>query len=162
MADKPISEKTFNKELDLEDMLSEGGILARLYLEVQGNDKEAAQKALEGTIYERMNAEPHAKLLEVKMFDIEQTEGTEHFSGVSEVKLIADDYRAFVNLSMRYGPTGIEILEPLEIMLNTDQMHAIVGDASGIMQMFSNQIITMLKDPERAALYKQMMEKSEE
>ncbi|MFH1404036.1 MAG: hypothetical protein ABIH11_07195 [Candidatus Altiarchaeota archaeon] len=159
MGDKPILERQFNEDLDIEAKLGEGGVIARLYLEVQGNDKEAAQKALESTIFEKMNSEPMMDLLEAKLYDIEESEDKKFFSGVAEVKLIADDFRSFINVSMRYGPTAIEIIEPDEVSLDLDKMHAIAGDVSSMMQLFSNQIISMLKDPERAALYRQMIEK---
>jgi hypothetical protein len=80
---------------------------------------------------------------------------------VAEVKLIADDFKSFINVSMRYGPTGIEIIQPTEVKLDSDDMHALAGDVSSMMQLFSNQIIAMLRDPERAALYTKMFEKKD-
>ncbi|MFC2162636.1 hypothetical protein ACFLRF_03065 [Candidatus Altiarchaeota archaeon] len=162
MAEDQVVRKTFNEDLDVNSRVAEGGILARLYLEVQGNDKDAAKNALDGTVFGKMNAEPMAKLLEVSLYDIQKSEDNQFFSGVAEVKLIADDFRGFVNIAMRYGPTGIEIIKPETVKLDSDDMHALAGDVSSMMQLFSNQIISMLNDPERAALYQQMLAKTKE
>ncbi|MBD3388903.1 MAG: hypothetical protein GF416_07535 [Candidatus Altiarchaeales archaeon] len=156
MADKPILVEKFNEKLDLDGKMREGGILAKVYLEVQGNDLEAAKKALENTIFNKLGAEENVNLLEVKMYDILKEEG-DHFSGVSEIHLVADDFRHFITTILRYGPSAVEITEPEEVTLNTEQMHNIVADVSDFTHMFSQQIISMLKDPERRALLEKVM-----
>ena len=49
MPDKPLLEKTFNEDADVDKLINEGCMHARLFMEVQGNDKDACQKALERT-----------------------------------------------------------------------------------------------------------------
>ncbi|MBM3308964.1 MAG: hypothetical protein FJY77_01800 [Candidatus Altiarchaeales archaeon] len=160
MADKPILEKTFNEDLDLDEKLREGGILSRIYLEVQGNDLKAAKKALENTVLDRMVHEPDFHVLEVKMFDLVKEEGQEYYSGVIEIKSVARDFHAFLNVVMRYGPSAIEILSPEEITLKSDEMHAIVGDISNFVATYFANIFSMLKDEERVALYQKMLGES--
>lgn len=157
MADEPILVKTFNEDLDVEGKLSEGGVLANLYLEVQGNDKEAAEKALEAMVFTKMASEPFAKLLEVKLFDLKPDDEGKYYSGVVEVKLVTDDFRWFVNLIMRYGPTAIEVIEPDEVHLSSDQMHSLVADVSEITQSLSARILSMLSSEERRKLYDNMV-----
>jgi hypothetical protein len=157
MADKPILEEKFNKELDVDQKLNEGGVLGKIYLEVQGNDLEAAKVALQKTIYDRLKAEKNAHVLEVKMYDIQKDEG-DFFSGVAEVNFVADDFRWFVNTVMRYGPAAVEVIEPSDVQLDSAQMHSIIADVSDFTHMYSQQIIAMFKDPERRALYERMLE----
>jgi len=159
MADKPIHEKKFNIDLDIAQKITEGGILAKFFIEVQGNDKETAKKALDVTIYDNLLKEPSGSLLEVRMFDLEKYQGAKkgYFSGVAEVKFVADDFPSFVNIVMRYGPTAIEITEPQEVRLDYEQMHSLVSGVSALAQVYSSKILTMLKDPERKVLYEQML-----
>ena len=158
MSDKPIVEKSFNEELDVEKMVKEGGVLARLFLEVQGNDKDAAQEALESTVFKQMAAETQVKLLEAKMFDIlPDEEKKESFSGVVEVKVVAVDFRWFVNYIMRYGPSAVEIMQPEEVTLKGDEMHSLVSDVSEIVQTYSTRILSMLKDDEGRELYNKLV-----
>jgi hypothetical protein len=160
MADKPILSKKFNEDLDVDLMLREGGIVATLYIGVQGNDLAAAKKALETTIFKKMASDAHISLLEAKMYDILNEKGGkegQQFSGVAEVKLAADDFRWFVKTILTYGPSAVEILEPSKVTLSSDQMHSIVADVSDFTHVYSQQIISMLKDPERRRLYEQML-----
>ncbi|MFH1125983.1 MAG: hypothetical protein V1703_02555 [Candidatus Altiarchaeota archaeon] len=158
MADKPVLDKTFNEDLDVDEKLREGGILARLYLEVQGNDQKAAKKALENTVFDRLANEPDFYILSVKMFDLVRGEGQDYYSGVIEVKSVARDFRNFLKVIMRYGPSAIEIISPEEVTLKSDEMHSLVADVSDFVQAYFVNLFSMLKDEERVALYKKMFE----
>lgn len=160
MADKPIVEKTFNEDVDLEEKLREGGILSYMYLEVQGNDLKAAKKALENTVFDKLVYEPDFYVLEVKMFDLVKGKDQEYYSGVIEVKSVARDFRSFLNVVMRYGPSAIEILSPEEITLKSDEMHSLVADVSDFVQAYFTNLFSMLKDEERVALYNKMLNPS--
>jgi len=76
---------------------------------------------------------------------------------VAEIRLVADDFPSFVNIVMRYGPTAIEIITPEEVHLDYEQMHTLVSNVSAMAQVYSNKILTMLKDPERRILYDKML-----
>jgi len=158
MADKPVLERTFNEDIDVDEKLKEGGILSTLYMEVQGNDRAAAKKALENTIFDRLVNEPYFYVLQVKMFDLVREDGREYYSGVIEVKSVARDFRTFINVIMRYGPSAIEITHPEEVTLKSDEMHAIVADVSDFVQLYFTNLFSMLKDKERALLYKKMLD----
>ena len=161
MAEKPLYTKKFNENIDLGRKMDEGGVLGTLYIGVQGNDEEAAKSALENTLFTKLAKEEYINLLEVSVFDIikkkSKKKGEKFFSGVAEVKLVADDFRWFVNIIMRYGPSAVEIVEPAEVKLNAEQMHSVVADVSDFVHMYSQQIIAMFKDPERAVLYDRML-----
>ncbi len=157
MADKPILEKTFNEDLDVEKLVSEGCMHARLYIEVQGNDKEASEKALQRTIFESLALEDPVSLLNVKFYELEKNEEKGFYSGVVEIELLFRDFRWFVNVVMRYGPSAMEIIEPESVKLNLDEMQSILADVSELSQTFSSQIITLLKDDERMKIYRKML-----
>lgn len=160
MADKPILEKDFNEDIDIENYVKDGAILARLFLEVQGNDKDAAKKALERTIFDSLGNEAHVTLLNVKFYEIRKDEEKEFYSGVVEVKLLVRDFRWFVSVVMRYGPSAIEIIEPQDVHMKMDEMQSLLADISEISQTYSSQIFALLKDGERKAIYEKMLNKS--
>jgi len=157
MADKPILEKTFNEELDISERVRQGGVYATLYLEVQANDSEAARNALESSIFKKLKNEKGVDILEVKLYDIQKDENAESFSGVAEITLVTVNFITFVTIIMRYGPTALEIMEPDEILLKTDEIHSLVGAISEMTQAYSSHIMSMLKDEERRSLYRKML-----
>lgn len=160
MADKPILEKVFNEDIDIEKYVKDGGVLARLFLEVQGNDQDAAKKALERTIFDSLGNEGHVTLLNVKFYEIQKDKEKEFYSGIVEVKLLVRDFRWFVSIVMRYGPSAIEIIEPQEVHLKMDEMQSLLADVSEISQVYSSKIFALLKDEERKAIYEKILNKS--
>lgn len=162
MADTPIMTENFNEDLDIAERLAEGGVLSRIFIEVQATDENAAKTAMEKTIFDKLKNEKTLDILEANLYDILKDPDKDYFSGVAEVKLVARDFRSFVNAVMRYAPSAIEIQEPEEIHLSNDEMHSLVADISEITQMYSTQVMSMMRDPERYALYQKMLAREEE
>jgi len=157
MTDKPILEKDYGEDVDVDKELSEGSILARMFIEVQGNDKDTCQKALERTIFDSLANEAAVTMLNVKFYELTSEPDKSFFSGVVEVKLLFRDFRWFVNVIMRYGPSAIEIIEPHQVKLGLDEMQSLLADVSELSQTFSSQIFALLKDDERKAIYDRML-----
>lgn len=157
MPDKPILERSFNEDVDVDKLLSEGCLHARMFLEVQGNDKEACQKALERTVFDSLVSEENVTVLNVKFYELQKDSKDGFFSGVVEIDLLFRDFRWFVNVTMRYGPSAIEIIEPHEVKLGLDEMQSILGDVSELSQTFSSQILTLLRDEERKKVYSRVV-----
>ncbi|MFH1789031.1 MAG: hypothetical protein ABH834_06595 [Candidatus Altiarchaeota archaeon] len=161
MSDKPVVDKKFNEDVNVSEQVADGAVLSTLYLEVQGNNKETAKKALEKTVFEKMLSEEYVTLLEARLFEIKKDEKADYYSGVAEVKVLARDFRWFINTVMRYGPSAIEILEPEEYHLSSDEMHSLVADVSEIVHAYTTQIMSFLRDEERVALYNKFLKKEE-
>lgn len=157
MPDKPILERAFNEDADIDRLMSEGCLHARMFMEVQGNDKEACQKALERTVFDSLVAEENVTVLNVKFYELQKDAKDEYFSGVVEIDLLLRDFRWFINVTMRYGPSAIEIIEPHHVKLNLDEMQSILADVSELSQTFSSQILALLKDEERKKIYSQVV-----
>lgn len=157
MADKPTLENVLNEDIDVEKYIKDGAILARLFLEVQGNDMDAAKKALDRTIFDSLANEAHITLLNVKFYELQKDAGKEIYSGIVEVKLLVHDFRWFVSIVMRYGPSAIEIIEPHEVHLTMDEMQSLLADVSEITQTYSSRIFALLKDEERKAIYQKIL-----
>lgn len=158
MADKPILEKTFNEGIDIEKKVAEGCIYARLYIEVQGNDRDACQKALERAIFDSLANEKNVELLCVKFFELQEDESKKFYSGVVEVESLFRDFRWFINVVMRYGPSAIEIIEPQGgVSLSLEEMQCITADISELSQSLSTQLLRLLRDDERRKIYERML-----
>jgi hypothetical protein len=160
MPDKPLLERSFNEDADVEKLLSEGCLHARIFMEVQGNDKEACQKALERTVFDSLVEEENVTVLNVKFFELQKDAKDEFFSGVVEIDLLFRDFRWFVNVTMRYGPSAIEIIDPHQVKLNLDEMQSVLADVSELSQTFSSQILALLRDDERKKVYSQVVKGS--
>ncbi len=157
MPDKPILEKTFNEDADVDKLINEGCMHARLFMEVQGNDKDACQKALERTVFDSLVEEDNVTVFSVKFYELKRDAKEGFFSGVVEIDLLFRDFRWFVNVVMRYGPSAIELIEPHNVKLNLDEMQSILADVSELSQTFSSQILALLKDEERKKVYSQVV-----
>jgi hypothetical protein len=111
-------------------------------------------------VFDGLAAEKSAKLLYAKLYDIKKDRGEgkagDVFSGVVEVKLLVRDFRWFVSIVMRYGPSAIEITEPEKVTLTLDEMQSLLADVSEFAQSYSSKILAMLKDDERKKLYETM------
>jgi hypothetical protein len=160
MVDKPLLERSFNEDADVDSLLSEGCLHARMFLEVQGNDKEACKNALERTVFDSLVAEENVTVLNVKFYELQKDAKDEFFSGVVEIDLLFRDFRWFVNVTMRYGPSAIEIIEPHHVKINLDEMQSILADVSELSQTFSSQILTLLRDDERKKVYSKIVKGS--
>ena len=158
MADTPLLEKTFNEEIDVDKKVREGCIHSRLYVEVQGNDKDKCEAALKRVIFDALGNEPMVDLLIVKFFELQKDEERNFYSGVVEVEALFRDFRWFINVVMRYGPSAIEIIEPQDgVSLTLDEMQSIIADISEQSQALSNQLLGLLKDEERRKIYERML-----
>jgi hypothetical protein len=158
MADKPILERTFNEEMDVEKKVEEGCIYSRLYIEVQGNDKDKCEQALRRVIFDSLGHEPNVHLLTVKFFELQKDEEKNFYSGVVEVESLFRDFRWFINIVMRYGPSAIEIIEPQKgVSLSLEEMQAVIADISEQSQILSTRLLNLLKDDERKKVFERML-----
>jgi len=156
MADTPVLEKAYNEDINVDGLVGEGWMHVKLYIEVQGNNQEACQKALERTVLDSLANEDPVRMLYVKFYELTKDEQKGFYSGVVEAELLLRDFRWFINVVMRYGPSAMEIIAPQSIKLNLDEMQSILADVSELSQTMSNQILSMLKEDERKKVYARM------
>lgn len=153
MADEPILEQKFDEGIDVGRYVKDGWILSRLFIEVQSNDKNVAEAALKKTVFEGLAREEDVRMLYAKLYDIRKDKDAALFSGVVEVKLLVRDFRWFVSVVMRYGPSAIEIIEPNKVTLTLDEMQSLLADVSALTQAYSSKILSLMKDDERRKVY---------
>ena len=174
-----IVKREFNENLDVDKYIDEGRFLARLYFEAESNNKDFLLKALENVI-ERLENEGEVNLLEAHLYDIEKTgegdEGgdeekedktknakVEFYRGLVMIKLFVRDFRYFLSICMRYGPTAIELIEPHEVELTFDQMQAVLTDVGEWSRTLADHMKLMdsLMNPETREIYEQLLKEEE-
>ena len=173
-----VVKRVFNEDLDVDGYIDEGRFLARLYFEAESNNKDFLLNALEHVI-ERLNKEQEVDLLEAHMYDLEKSgeedevdnevkeeekeQGVEFYRGLVMIKLFVRDFRRFLSICMRYGPSVIELIEPHEVELTFDQMQAVLTDVGEWSRTLADQIKLMdsLLKPETRAIYEQLLREEE-
>ncbi|MEK6924417.1 MAG: hypothetical protein AABW54_04210 [Candidatus Micrarchaeota archaeon] len=88
--------------------------------------------------------------------------GAKVFTTSAEVEVLADSFSRLLNFCLRYGPVGVEIVEPGEVRLGLDEAQSLLLDASQSVQEFSATMLKRVMKPEDfAALRKRLEERSE-
>ena len=175
-----VVKRAFNEDLDVDRYIGEGRFLARLYFEAESNNKDFLLKVLDHVI-ERLENEKEADLLEAHMYEIEKSEDgaeseedaakedekkdspTEFYRGLVMIKLFVRDFRYFLSICMRYGPTAIELIEPHEVELTFDQMQAVLTDVGEWSRTLADHMKLMdsLMNPETREIYEQLLKEEE-
>lgn len=98
-------------------------------------------------------------------------ENNELYSCSAEVKLLAANYDALINLSLKFGPIAVEIVRPSKVTLDLEEAQSCLLDAAQASHDFSKFVFERVLVGEekekynaqlaaRAELGKQLMEKN--
>ena len=122
--------------------MKEGWIKAWFAIEAMAVSEEVVEKALKEHI-EKLSKAKDTMVIEKKFSEIKKVEnpprGIEKaFSQVSEVVVLVKDFFTLINISILYGPSAIEIIEPSEKNIKLDEMQNIVNVITGIIHRFAS------------------------
>ena len=117
--------------------LKDGWIKSWMMIEVLAVSREAAQESLKNHI-ERMKKEDKTYIIKEDFQDIKEIENPmkdvdKGFSQVVELELLTQNYEKLMFLTLNYGPSALEILEPDKIKMD-------LGEAQGILNSISDMI----------------------
>ncbi|MGC8568259.1 MAG: hypothetical protein ACP5LP_03405 [Candidatus Micrarchaeia archaeon] len=147
-------------EQDLERITNEeinkGGVLAKLYFDVQSQDKDNLQPFLLDLINERLLKEPGVVYCYGYIDEPIRNEDLFITSGI--VTILVQDFAVLAKISLNYSPVGVEILKPLnEIKLKIGDGQRMLLDLSQYSLDFSRYLLEHVMSPEEfAALQKQI------
>ena len=142
-------------------VLEEGGILAKLYFDMQSEKPDDLQPLmteminnnilkLNGVVYCYGSIDEPIKVDEAT------------YSTSAALTILFKDFGALINLSFNYAPAGIEILKPeKEYILKTSQMQSIVLDIAQISLSYSQYILSKVLSKEDYEKIKESMERRE-
>lgn len=128
-------------EQKVEKRLKEGWIKAVLTVEALAVNKDKASSALKGHV-EKMAKQPGVYICSQIFHDPE--EAASPFKGIDkaysvfcEIELLAQKFETLVELTMYYGPSSVEIIEPEKINVDMVQAHNILNNISELLHRYA-------------------------
>ena len=144
-----------------EEKIAKGGVLVRLYFDMQHNEKEKLQPLLVDLINERLMKEKGVVYCYGSVEEPLEREGT--YITSATVTMLFDSFVPLIGVAFRYAPAGIEILKPTSNMtFKTFELQAILMDLSQISLDYSKYILEKVMKPEDVELMKKQIENRHE
>ncbi len=153
-----------------EKTLSKGGILAKLYFDMQGAKGDELQPLMADLINNRLLKAPGVVYCFGSIEEPIQIE--DYFSTSAAITTLFKDLGAAINVVFNFAPIGLELLKPSgEYSIKTSNLQSILIDISNISTNYSTYIMNNVLGPEekvkleedikrRKALGKHILDKS--
>lgn len=122
------------------EAVENGGILAKLYFDMQSEKQEDLQPLMTDLISNRLLKTPGVLYCFGEVAEPIKVE--EHYTTNAVVTALFKDVAAIVNVAFNYAPAGVEILKPeKEIVIRTHEMQAMLSDISQVAMQYSQFIL---------------------
>jgi hypothetical protein len=142
------------------ETIEKGGVLAQLYFDVHGKDKEKIEHLLVD-LANRIMAE-QGVVYAVGEIERAIEMGDNNYSAAIRLKVLTKSLRDLLRICMIYAPMAIEVLEPPEIKLKIPEMHEVLMDASQMSYEFTTTMLyRVLSEEEKKDLQKKIEARSE-
>jgi len=125
----------------------DGWIETTFFIEAHGNDQETVATALKNTLLKDLKNEKGVMVRELKFHPV--VEQAKLYAGFVECNLMVRDPQVFMYLTLRYGPSAVEVLHPDTITITASEMQNMAADASGAVQTLISQILEKMAPDER-------------
>jgi len=123
-----------------EEKLAKGGVLAKLYFDMQSKNREELQPLLADLINQRLMKERGVVYVYGAVDEPIEKEGV--YSTTAIVTVLFDSFFPLVSISFNYAPAAIEILKPLnEMRFKTAELQGMLMDLVGISMTYSKYIL---------------------
>jgi hypothetical protein len=155
-----------------EEKVSKGGVLVKLYFDMQHKEKDKLQPLLVDLINERLMKERGVVYCVGAIEEPLENKGI--YITSATVTMLFENFMNLVNIAFNYAPAGIEILKPTyEMTFKTHELQAMLMDLSQISMDYSKYVMEKVMKPEdletmkkqienRVELGKRLLEKREE
>ncbi len=125
----------------------DGWIEVTFFIESHGNDQETVAKALKNTLLKDLKNESGVVVREMKFHPV--VEQAKLYAGFVECNILARDPQVFMYLTLRYGPSAVEVLHPDTITVTASELQNMAADASGAVQALISQILEKMAPEEK-------------
>jgi hypothetical protein len=133
-----------------EEKVSKGGVLARLYFDMQHDDKEKLQPLMLDLVNERLMKEKGVVYVYGAIEKPLEKNGTHITSGI--ITVLMENFQTLVGVVFRYAPAGIEILKPEKGMqFKANELQSLLMDLSQISLDYSRYILEKVMKPDDLA-----------
>lgn len=159
-------------EILTEEKINKGGVLAKLYFDMQSKSKDELQPLLVDLVNQRLLKEKGVVYCHGSIEEPMEKDGIFITSAILNV--LVEHVSVLVGIAFRYSPAGVEILRPTKsIPLQTAELQAILMDLSQISLDYSKYILEKVLKPEdvekirtqlgaRAEIGKRLLEKKDD
>jgi len=130
-----------------EEKIAKGGVLAKLYFDMQHKEKDKLQPLLVDLINERLLKERGVIYCYGVIEEPFEREGVFVTSAI--VTVLFENFFSIVGVVFRYAPAGVEILEPEKDMrFKIHELQSMLMDLSQISVDYSKYILERVLKPE--------------
>lgn len=130
-----------------EEKIAKGGILVKLYFDMQHTDKDKLQPLMIDLINERLLKERGIVYCTGAIEEPIGKDGIYITSAI--VTVLFDGFGPLVNVAFNYSPAGIEIIKPAkEMLFKTFELQSILMDISQISLNYSKYVLEKVLKPE--------------
>jgi hypothetical protein len=130
-----------------EEKISKGGILAKLYFDMQNKDKEKLQPLMTDLINDHLMKEPGVVYCYGTIDEPIESNGVYITNAI--VTLLVDNFMPLVGIALRYSPAGIEIIKPMkEIIFKPSMLQSMLMDLSMFSLNYSKYVLEKVLKPE--------------
>ncbi len=139
-----------------EEKIAKGGVLVKLYFDMQDKDKDKLQPLLIDLINERLMKEKGVVYCSGSVEEPIEQGGMWITSAM--VTMLFDSFMPLIGIAFHYSPAGIEILKPTNDMtFKTFQLQSMLMDMSQISMDYSKFILEkVMKDEDKEAIRRQL------
>jgi len=142
------------------EAVKEGGVFAVLYFDMHSQEKEQL-KQLAVDFASRITQENGILYAQAEIEEPIEYEGA--FSTNAEVHVLAQTFSALMNIAVRYGPIGVEILRPDNYLkLTLGEAHDLLLNAAQNSFEFSKFVLNRLANEEQKEQFRKDMERRAE
>ncbi|MCL5440350.1 MAG: hypothetical protein M1448_00490 [Candidatus Marsarchaeota archaeon] len=130
-----------------EEKVRKGGVLARLYFDMQDKDKEKLQHIMLSLVNDKLMKEKGVVYCYGTIEEPLEKDGI--YITSATVTLLMDNFAPLIGIAFNYAPAGVEVLKPeKEIKLKTNEVQTILMDISQISINYSKYIFERVLKPE--------------
>lgn len=140
-----------------EEKIEKGGILVKLYFDMQDKDKEKLQPLLVDLVNERLMKENGIVYCYGEINDPIEHAGM--YSASAIITVLFDNFIPLIGIAFKYAPAGIEVLKPEKGMhFKANELQSMLMDLSQISLDYSKFILEKAMTPEEVAEIRRKME----
>lgn len=148
-----MQEKDINRLI--EKTVKDGGVLALLYFDLHGNQKDALQKLGVGFV-QKILQEQGVLYAQGEIDEPIQSEGL--FSTSVEVKVLTKDLISLARICASHSPFSVEVLQPEEFILSISELHELLMFVGTTTHDYKKYIMEKVASPEERERYKKSLE----
>ncbi len=146
-------------DLDLvtEEKVRAGGVLVKLYFDIQDKDKDKLQPLLTDLINNRLMKSKGVVYCYGKI--LEPIGKDDLFITSAIVTVLTDSIGALINIMFNFAPAGLEVLKPeKEVIIKTSELQSLLLDISNVSITYSKYILERVMDKGEVEMVRKQLE----